>query len=379
MTTFLLYDDSLRSPEMRHEISELVLDPVVFIDHDGKRILVASRTDRHLAERDDVVDEFWVDADLGCDELVKDQTWPLSLLGPELVARSLARLKAESVVVPPSFQVHVADYLRDKGIQVEVDPEAWALRRRRKSPSEIEGIERAQRAADTAMLTAGRMLRDAEPTAMGTLRFEGEILTAELIREAMTAELLSQGADGDEILVQSGEAAMGGHTIGSGPIRPDEPVIIDCFPRDRRTGAYTDMTRTFVCGTPSDDVRALHAHCRKALDIAFSSVRAGTADLFQQVSAYFESQGFPTIASHSGPAPLEEGFVHSLGHGVGLQVHERPSLGRRSEPLLAGDVIAVEPGLYFKGIGGVRLEDTVVVTEDGFEHLTDPYPYDLQP
>ncbi|MDQ3982937.1 MAG: M24 family metallopeptidase, partial [Actinomycetota bacterium] len=234
-------------------------------------------------------------------------------------------------------------------------------------------------ATETAMLTAARMLREAEPADGNRLRLDGEILTAEWIREAMSAELLAQGAESEEILVQSGDACLGGHDPGRGPILQDTTCVVDCFPRDRRSGAHTDMTRTFVPGTPSDDVVKLHGHVRKALDLAYETIRPGAEDAHLKVAAYFHSLGFPTIDHHDGPGHPKAGFNHSLGHGVGLQVHERPRVGRRPEALEVGDVVAIEPGLYFEGIGGVRLEDTVLVTDRGFEHFTDPFPYDLQP
>src|SRR5918992_1143292 len=235
------------------------------------------------------------------------------------------------------------------------------------------------RAAETAILTAAHLLRTAEPTNDGRVRFEGEILTAELVRHAMAAELLAQGAEGEEILVQSGPAALGGHELGRGPILPDEAVVIDCFPRDRRTGVYTDMTRTFVPGRPSPSLADLHAHCRAALDVALESIRPGANDAYARVADYFESRGFVTQRTHDGSGPLTTGFSHGLGHGVGLEVHERPLMGRRSDELMEGDVIAIEPGLYIEEVGGVRLEDTVLVTDDGAMHFTDPFPYDLQP
>ena len=380
MKSFLAYDDSVRSPEMRHEIGEEVVDPVVFLDIDGKRIVVASVLERGTFEsREDVVDEFWTFDDLGFDELTKDESFPTHLLGAELVARALRRARIQRALVPPTFRLQVGDYLRDQGVEVVVDAEGWELRRRRKTPWELEGLERAQRAADTAMLTAARMLRDSEPTADDRLRFEGEVLTAELIREAMQTNLLSQGAEAEVILVQSGDACLDGHGLGTGPIRPNASCVIDCAPRDRRTGVHTDMTRTFVPGVPSEDLKRLHRHCLKALEIAIESVRPGRKDAFERVSEYFHERGFPTRNHHAGDEPLGEGFYHALGHGVGLQVHEKPHLSRRSDELLAGDVVAVEPGLYFRGAGGVRLEDTVLVTDDGVEYLTDPYPDDLEP
>lgn len=380
MQTLLLIADALNSPEMRHEIGEPVMDVLVFIEHDSRRYVVGSSLEASIFEnREDVVDEFWNIHGLGAEDLVGDHSFPFENLMAELALRALQRLQVTSVVVPPSFGVMEADYLRAKGIEVLVDDEMWAERRRRKTPWEIEGIERAQRAADTAMLTAARMLRDAERTTDDLLRFEGEILTAELIRETMSAKLLHQGAESEEILVHSGEACLDGHTLGAGPILPDASCIIDCFPRDRRSGVYTDITRTFVPGRGDAKLTEIHGHCRKALDIALEAVRPGAIDVHQRVVEYFHSQGLPTRDHHKGADPLREGFTHSLGHGVGLAIHERPRMGRRPEPLSLGDVIAIEPGLYFPGIGGVRLEDTVLVTEDGFEHFTDPLPYDLDP
>lgn len=380
MTTYLLYDTPSMNPELRHEIGEPIMDPITFIEHDERRIVVGTALEESIFEtREDVVDEFWSINDLGAQELIRDEAFPKHLHDAELVLRALQKLGASEVSVPPAFQVLVADYLRDKGIRIQVDPEAWAKRRRQKTPWELEGVERAQRAADTAMLSAARMLRDAEPTRDGLLRFEGEILTAELLRVAMESELLSQGAESQDILIHSGDACLRGHDLGTGPILPDASCIIDCFPRDRRTGVYSDMTRTFVPGRVSPELKKLHEDCCAALEIAFESIKPGATDPFEKVAAYFESQGHPTQRTHPGPDALRVGFSHSLGHGVGLSVHEPPRMGRRPDALEVGDLVAVEPGLYFEGIGGVRLEDTVLVTDDGIEHLTDPFPYDLEP
>jgi Xaa-Pro aminopeptidase len=380
MTVYLLHGDAVHSPEMRHEIGEAIADPLTFMDIDGHRIAVAGPFEvSTLQRREDLIDEVWNISDLGATELLADKSVPAHEIDPELVLRALRRAGADSVRVPPGLGVAVADYLRANGIEVEVDADAWSLRRRRKSPGELEGIERAQRAADAAMVAAAHLFRSAEETSNGRLRFEGEILTAELVREAMSARLLASGAESEEILVQPGDQCLSGHELGSGPIRSGESVVIDCFPRDRRTGAHTDMTRTFVVGAPSTELVRLYEACRKALSVAFSALRAGTADAHDKVSEHFEALGFPTQRGHQGPGWPKEGFNHSLGHGVGLEVHEAPRMGRRSDELVAGDVVAVEPGLYFPGVGGVRLEDTVLVTEDGVEHFTDPFPYDLLP
>lgn len=380
MSTYLLYADAVTSPEMRHEIAEPIMDPVIFLEHEGKRVVVAGVLEEAVfSEREDIIDEVWFNHDYGAEELSRDESFPRALIGPELVYRVLRDNGIASVSMPPRAPALVVDYLRERRVEVLIEPDAWDDRRRRKSPWEIEGIERAQRAAETAMLVAARMLREAEPTSDNRLRFEGEILTAEWIREAMIAELVAQGTECEQILVHTGDACLKGHDLGSGPILPDASCIIDVFPRDRRSGAFSDMTRTFVPGVVSEDVKRLHEHVRAALDMAFSTLRPGSKEAHLKVSEYLRDQGFPTNLFHTGAEPLREGFFHGLGHGVGLEVHERPHLSRRADPLVEGDVVAVEPGLYFEGVGGVRLEDTVLVTADGVEFITDPYPYDLQP
>ena len=380
MTTFLAYGAPVRDPVLRHEVGEPIADPCIFIDQDGKRTVVGSAYEEDvLARREDVVDQFVSSQELGVVELEADAGFPHRLIGAEIVRRSLDRVGATSAVIPPSFPVVVADYLREKAVDLTVDAAAWDLRRRRKAPWELEAIERAQRAAETAMLTAAHMLRESEPTTEGHLRFEGEILTAELLREAMEAELLTQGAESNSILIQSGAGPMMGHAQGTGPILPNQTCIIDCFPRERKHGAFSDMTRTFVPGRPSQEVVDLHADCRAALEVALDALRPGASDAFRKVADFLNERGHPTKLHHQGGTVLKKGFNHSLGHGVGLEVHEAPDMGIRSDALVEGDVVAVEPGLYYEGIGGIRLEDTVIVTGDGAQHFTDPYPYDLEP
>ncbi|MDQ3751704.1 MAG: M24 family metallopeptidase [Actinomycetota bacterium] len=378
MTTYLLYDDAVRSPEMRHELGKAIGDDVLFFEHDGRGIVVGSVLEAAIFEgRDDI--EFWSSADLGSRELIADKLFPEGLIHPEIARRALEKLGSPAVTVPATFRVSAADYLRDHDIDVIVDQDAWQMRRRAKSASELEGINRAQGAAESAMQVASRMLRESTSGGNGILVFEGATLTAEIIRAAMVDELLRCGAESEDILVHSGDACLRGHDLGSGPILKDQSCIIDCFPRDRASGCFSDLTRTFVPGTPSAELTALHGHCLRALEIALESVKVGTAEAHARVTEYFHLNGYPTGDHHDGPKPLTEGFFHGLGHGVGLQVHEKPWIGRRADAFVSGDVIALEPGLYFAGVGGVRLEDTVVITDDGCRHLAAPLSYGLAP
>lgn len=169
--------------------------------------------------------------------------------------------------------------------------------------------------------------------------------------------------------------------MGSGPIEAGVPIVIDIWPRDNATAMYTDMTRTFVIGDVPDDIREWHRLTKEALDKSMAAIRDGVVGraVFDISCQVYEDAGEPTMRTKKPGETLSDGFFHGLGHGVGLEVHEAPGMGLVSKkPLLAGDVVTVEPGCYRKGYGGVRLEDLVLVTKDGAENLTQ-YPYDLTP
>jgi Xaa-Pro aminopeptidase len=169
--------------------------------------------------------------------------------------------------------------------------------------------------------------------------------------------------------------------MGSGPIEAGVPVVIDIWPRDNESFIYCDMTRTFVVGEVPDDIREWHRLTKEALDRAISEIKDGADGraIFDGTCEIYEAAGQPTVRTKEPGTTLSDGFFHGLGHGVGLEVHEEPGMGRASgAPLKAGDVVTVEPGCYRQGYGGVRLEDLVLVTKDGAENLTQ-YPYDLEP
>jgi Xaa-Pro aminopeptidase len=282
-------------------------------------------------------------------------------------------------VVPWTFPAKFADRLRESGVEVTPELDFFEDRRRVKSEAELAGIRRAQRAAEAGMDAARELLRRAEPNGTG-LVVDGEPLTSERIKVSILEAFTARGTVADEFIVAHGPQSAVGHDMGSGPIVAGEPVVIDLWPRDIQTACYADMTRTYVVGEPSDEMVRYHALCKEALDQSLAAIRAGVqgADVFTLVCELFHEAGQPTQLSKQPGEVLENGFYHGLGHGVGLEVHEAPSLGRAPGAMVAGDVVTVEPGLYRHGWGGVRLEDLVLVTEDGAENLTE-YAYDLEP
>jgi Xaa-Pro aminopeptidase len=378
LTNVLIYGDSLRSPEMRHEVPVSVPDPFLYAERNGTRHVVASsfELDRiaEMAPELDVValEDFGLD-DLYAQGLSRDD------IELELVLRAARRFEIDQAAVPATFPLELADHLRTNGIQVAADRELFVARRRVKNETELAGIRRALRAAEAAMTAARELLRAAEQR-NGSVVLDGEPLTCERLKLAVEQTFSAHGVFADEFIVSHGPQTAVGHDMGSGPIAPGEPVCLDLFPRDRESGCYSDMTRVYVVGEPSDELREYHRLCREALDRSVDAIKPGIAgnELYRISCDVFEQHGFPTLLSKPPGEVLKDGFYHSLGHGVGLEVHEQPTLGRGPGELVAGDVIAVEPGLYRNGFGGVRLEDLVLVTDDGAETLTE-YPYDLEP
>jgi Xaa-Pro aminopeptidase len=377
----LIHGDTNRSAALRHELPLGILDPFSYFEVDGRRVVViaAMEADRiqEAAPGVEILDPYA----LGLDELVaRGMRW--HDMDSELCARAAAKLGTRKLVVPAALPVGVADRLRADGVEIVPDELEFIRRRRSKNASEIEGVRRAQAAADAGMAAAAELLRAASPRD-GVLAHDGEALTSEAVRARIREVCAEHGAPADEdIIVAAGPAGASGHEQGSGPLPAGLPVIVDIWPRDERSGCFSDMTRTFVAGgEPAADVARWHALAQTALERVYEQVRPGVTgrDLFAAACDVFEEAGEPTQRTKAEGETLLDGFFHSLGHGVGLEVHEEPSLGRTGvDPLVAGDVVAIEPGCYRKGYGGVRLEDLVLVTEDGFERLTD-FRYELAP
>jgi Xaa-Pro aminopeptidase len=228
------------------------------------------------------------------------------------------------------------------------------------------------------MAAARELFRRAEPR-NGSVVLDGEPLTSERVKLEILRVFGEHGLAAEEFIVSHGAQSAVGHDMGSGEIKPDEPIVIDIWPRDRESMCYADMTRTFVIGTPSDELQQYHRLVYDALQRSLEATRAGVEGraVFTEVCELFQDAGFPTQLSKKPGEVLDSGFYHGLGHGVGLEVHEQPWLGRAPGSLVSGDVVTLEPGLYRNGWGGCRLEDLALVTDDGCENLTD-FPYDLQ-
>jgi Xaa-Pro aminopeptidase len=378
MPDVIMFADTFRSPELRHEVPLGIPDPFLYLERDGvKHIAINSMEAARLGELG--LHELPLQEEFGVDELLRSGlSYPE--IRAELTVRAVRSLGVASAVVPETFPLWLADRLRAEGIELTVDGEFFDERRRVKTEAELAGMRRAQRAAEAAMDTVRDLLRRAAPNGDG-LTLDGEPLTVERVKSAMSQTFAAHGTTADEFIVAPGAQGAVGHDMGSGPIRAGVPIVVDIWPRDNESFIYCDMTRTFVVGEVAPDVREWHRLCKEALDRAISELKDGADGraIFDGTCEIFEAAGEPTQRTKEAGKPLSDGFFHGLGHGVGLEVHEEPGLGFASKlPLQAGDVVTVEPGCYRQGYGGVRLEDLVLVTESGAENLT-RYPYDLEP
>jgi Xaa-Pro aminopeptidase len=374
----LIYGDSERSATLRHEVKIPIMDPFLFgLIDDRPHVMVSTLERERVAEAlpDAVLHDL---NDLGIQELRESGVKPHELW-IELTSRAAAAMGVREARIDPDFPVVVADRLRADGIELTPDPELFAARRRSKLDWEIEGVRRAQDAAHAGMAAAAALLREANVDGDG-LAIDGEPLHAERVREALRDACAERGAPTTPDVIVASAWQGFGHEPGSGPLPANLPIQVDLWPRDEQAGCWADMTRTFVVGKVSEPVLEQEALVREALERVRESVRPGITgrELHAMTCDVFEEAGYRTLRTGPGDDPTE-GFQFSLGHGVGLEVHEEPSLGQVGrEPLVAGDVIAVEPGLWERDLGGVRFEDLLLVTEDGCETLTD-YPYELEP
>jgi Xaa-Pro aminopeptidase len=388
----LIHGDTLRSPALRHEIPLAIGDPFLYLETDaqtasgsdpgGRRAVVtnALEVDRIAAAAPEV--ERLLFEELGADELIAaGHSRPEVEL--EVSLRAVQRLGIREASVPPEFPLALADRLRAEGVQVRAEDELFAERRRHKTAAELEGIRRATAAGLAGLDEAARILRAAQVDGDG-LRLDGEVLTAEALRARIREVCARLGAPAPEDVIVAPMRPDDdiGHEPGSGPLPANAPLCVDLWPQDEATGCWSDMTRTWVAGEISEPVAALHALVLEAHERALAAVRPGVrgVDVYGAACDVFEAAGHPTQRTKAPGETLRHGFFFGLGHGVGLEVHEPPALGRTGrEPLVAGDVVAVEPGTVDLDHGGMRVEDLVLVTEDGFENLTASRTYDLRP
>lgn len=362
----LIHADSESDPDMRWATRFVAPDPFLWFRKGKRSFMVVGALELGRARSTASVDTV---IDLGAEraKLARrtPKGTPISLF--DIYASILRSRGIRSVTVPERFPAATLEHLRARGIRCAVKEGLFFGERAVKTKHEVAAIRRAQEAAEAGVAKALDLLR-ASRARGGFLRWKGEKVTSELLRTTCEIEFLRMGCLGQHTIVASGEQCVDPHDAGSGPVRPRTTIIFDVFPREMATGYFADMSRTVVWGKPRKEHRDLYDMVRKGQEWGISQVRAGVngRTVHDGIRKLFADAGWRT-----GPRNGKmEGFFHGTGHSLGLAIHEPPGLGARDEILPVGAVVTVEPGLYYPGIGGVRLEDMVRVTKSGCENLT---------
>jgi len=287
-------------------------------------------------------------------------------LGGQILAYAQSKTH-KRIRVSSRCPVGIVREVESEGIEVQIQSDPLRPTRLIKKPDERKKLKQAQRAAVAGISTAKRLIQASTVRGDGVLlEKKGVPLTSERVRAAISHTLLDAGCHADELIVAGGDQAVDPHQRGTGPLRAGEWIILDVFPQSS-TGYWGDITRTVMKGSPSQEQRRLYQTVRKAQIAALKQVKAGAkgSSIHQGIVNAFEAAGYPTGIQDGIP----QGFIHSTGHGVGLEIHEAPRISPGAGALRAGMVVTIEPGLYYRGLGGVRIEDTVVVTDTGFDFL----------
>ena len=358
---YVVYANS-RDADMRYLTHFTTSDPFVYFMKQGEKgTIIISQMEVGRASREGTT-AVMTRAEAGLPDIMKKEKDPY-----RATAQMIAGQAGEKILVPQNFPIALANALGEF-CSVTVDKGTVLSMRAKKTRSEVQYMKNVQNVTQTAMGQAVSLIRRSR-VKKGVLHHDGEPLTSERIKYAMHCVLLEHGCCAEDTIVSCGEDTAIPHMTGTGPLHADEPIIIDLFPVHEKSGYYADMTRTFVKGEPSPEILEMYTALCEAKQLAITRVKGGVsgADLYQLVVDFFQDRGYESNT---------RGFVHNLGHGVGLQVHELPTVGPSGKPLETGNVITIEPGLYYPDVGGVRLEDIGAVTKTGFDNFTS-FPEDL--
>lgn len=373
----LIYAASERSADLFYATQFFAPDPFLFVqDGHNRRHMVVSALEVDRARRSARVDEVHEWRDIrqryrAARSGESGESGESDETGDEarLIAFFLKERAILHVVVPDDFPLGLALSLKRFGLHVTPVGGPFWPERQYKRPEEVMAIQEALALTGDAMAVGIALIRSARIGQDGWLYHQDERLSSERVRADMNAFLVRRGAMPQHTIVAGGEQGADPHEVGEGPLPAHQPIILDIFPRMEKSGYWGDMTRTVCRGRPSERLQRAWSAVQCAQEVAFTHIRAGAdgQDVHTAVCDHLTHQGFPTGRTKEG---RQEGFFHGTGHGLGLEVHEMPRISQRKQKLEEGHVVTVEPGLYYPDMGGVRLEDVVVVEADGCRNLT---------
>jgi Xaa-Pro aminopeptidase len=361
----LLVSASEGDSNMLYAAGFFVPDPFIFFQHNQTKYVVMSDLEidraKKQAHADRVLSLSLYQRKLRKRDKPATMVDILDLLFRERGIRSL--------IVPANFSVLLADQLRAKGFSVQIKRDPFFAERETKDGTEVRHITESLRVATLGLEAGIRALKRTKIKHDGYLYLNGARLTSEMLKTFVNTTIMAQGWVPSHTIISSGNQCVDPHHEGTGPIKAHTSIIFDIFPRSQKTGYFGDLSRTVVRGRASERLKEMYATVQAGQKIGFDQIRDGIdgKDIHQKILALFEARGFHTGRING----RMQGFFHGTGHGLGLDIHEPPRIAPVEATLRTGHVVTVEPGLYYLGVGGVRLEDVVVVTPKGNRNLTD--------
>src|SRR5258705_878905 len=361
--TLLIVAASETDPDMLYATKFFAPDPFIFLQKNGKRTLVLSDLEIDRGRKQAKADEFVMFSHLERETQGKSKKAPPY---EKVLAHFLRKRGIRSAIVPSNFALGYAQELTANKIRVRATNGLFWPEREAKSEEEIEMIGRALRITETGLKRAIEVLKASKPGAGKRLRWSGKTLTSEMLRAEIDSTILRAGGIPTGTIVAGGDQACDPHERGFGPLYANSLIILDVFPRDAKTCYFGDMTRTVLRGRASEAQRKLWETVKSGQALALKRIKAGVdgMTIHKAIQELFAKRGFPTRVRRG----RRVGFFHGTGHGLGLEIHEHPRL--QKVVLKDRQVVTVEPGLYYPGLGGVRLEDVVLVTKTGCKILS---------
>jgi len=363
-TNLMMYAASEYDSNLYYAVKFSVPDPFPFFNIGGKTIILMSDLELSRAQKQAKVDEVVPYSDIQLQAKKQGVERPGVA---DVTACFLKRKKVREITVPYNFNLGLADALRQRGIRVFSKEEPFFEERVTKSTEEIRKITQSLRHTEAAIHKVENLLR-ASKVVGKKIAYRGQWVTSELLKKVLNVSMMENNCIGSHTIVASGDQGCDPHQEGSGFIWANQSLVVDVFPRSADTFYYADITRTFVKGKPSPALKAQYEAVKTAQEKGIGMVAPGVngKDVHKAIQADMESKGYMTERRMG----TMVGFFHGTGHGLGLDVHEAPRVNASDHVLRKGEVITVEPGLYYPGVGAVRIEDLLVVTPKGHQNLT---------
>ena len=361
----LLYAASEGDANMLYAAGMFVPDPFIFFQHKKIKYVVMSDLEIDRAKKQARADRV-LSLSLYQRRLRKLGKAPAGV--SEIMDLLFRERGIRSLVVPANFPALLTDQLRAKGFSVQIKRDPFWVNRETKNNSEVKHITESLKIARLGLEAGIRTLKRTTTKRDGYLYLNGARLTSEMLKTAVNTTIMAQGWLPSHTIISSGNQCIDPHHEGSGPIKANTSIIFDIFPRSQHNGYFGDLSRTVVRGRASEKLKEIYATVQAGQQIGFEQIRDGIngKEVHQNILNLFAARGFPTGRING----RMQGFFHGTGHGLGLDIHEPPRIAPVDATLRTGHVVTVEPGLYYLGVGGVRLEDVVVVTANGNRNLT---------